>query len=141
MYLLDTNVVSEFRKGRRANVGVANFLATVNREHIPTFISAISVGELKRGAEQVRRRGDSAQASRLTAWLDKVLASHYAKVLPFDTEAGVVWGSLCAIDPSHAIDKQVAAIALLHDLTVVTRNTADFARTGVRLLNPFADRR
>ena len=88
--------------------------------------------------ELIRRRGDTAQAALLEAWLQGTLEHFADKVLSFDTDAAQVWGRLRVPDPAHELDKQIAAIALVNDLTVVTRNTADFANTGVRLMNPFA---
>ena len=67
-----------------------------------------------------------------------MLAEHSARILNFDLDCAQVWGALMAPNPQHPIDKQIAAIALIHDLTLVTRNSADFAGTGVRLHNPFA---
>lgn len=137
MYLLDTNVVSEARKGPRADAGVITFLTLARQKNEALYLTALQIGELRQGVERLRRRGDAAQAKRLAEWMNKVVREFHDEILPFDAEAGQIWGALCAIDPSHVVDKQVAAIALLHDLTVVTRNTADFERTGVRLHNPF----
>jgi predicted nucleic acid-binding protein len=87
--------------------------------------------------ELIRYRGDCQQAGVLEQWLDQVLHDYGDRVLALDSDAAQVWGRLRVPDPQHAIDKQIAAIALLHELTVVTRNVVDFANTGVRLLNPF----
>lgn len=135
MFLLDTNVVSELRKGRRANSGVVAFFASVPADAI--YLSVQVAGELRRGVEVIRSRGDVEQAQRLEAWLDAVLAERGERMLAFDLDCAQVWGKLMAASPQHAIDKQIAAIALIYDLTVVTRNVADFAATGVRLLDPF----
>ena len=87
--------------------------------------------------ELIRHRGDRQQAGVLEQWLDQVLHDYGDRVLALDGDAAQVWGRLRVPNSQHAIDKQIAAIALLHDLTVVTRNVVDFATTGVRLLNPF----
>ena len=135
MYLLDTNVISELRKGGRANHGVTAFFATLAAEDI--YLSVVTIGEIRRGLENVRARGDREQAGRLEAWLDKVVTDFSDRILGFDLECAQVWGKLMSPHPQHPIDKQIAAIALIYDLTVVTRNTDDFVSSGVRKLNPF----
>lgn len=135
MYLLDTNVISELRKGGRANHGVAAFFATLAAEDI--YLSVVTIGEIRRGLENVRARGDREQAGRLEAWLDKVVTDFSDRILEFDLDCAQVWGKLMSPHPQHPIDKQIAAIALIYDLTVVTRNTDDFVSSGVRSLNPF----
>jgi predicted nucleic acid-binding protein len=95
------------------------------------------VGELRRGVELIRHRGDGAQADVLEAWLAMVLAEFGGNVRAFDADAAHVWGRLRVPCPEHELDKPIAAIALVYDLTVVTRNTADFAGTGAKLTNPF----
>ena len=137
MYLIDTNVVSEVRKGNRADQGVAAFFSRMAVTGDPVYLSVVTVGELRRGIEIVRHRGDSAQALRLEAWLQTVLHDYGPNVLDFGSDAAQVWGRLRVPDPSHELDKQIAAIALVNDLTVVTRNTADFQGTGVKVVNPF----
>jgi len=137
MYLIDTNVISEARKRAKANRGVIAFFETVAASSEPVFLSAISVGELRRGVEIVRHRGDVDQARRLEAWLAIVVESFGQRILAFDVDAAQVWGHLRFRDPAHALDKQIAAIALVNDLTLVTRNISDFAGTGVKLANPF----
>jgi toxin FitB len=137
MYLIDTNVISEARKQAKANPGVIAFFETVAASNEPVFLSAISVGELRRGVELMRRRGDAEQARLLEAWMASVVESFGERILAFDADAAQVWGHLRVPDPDHAIDKQIAAIALVNDLTLVTRNVTDFEGSGVRLANPF----
>lgn len=136
MYLLDTNVLSELRKGQRANSGVRAFFATLDSADI--YLAVQTIGEIRRGLDNIRRRGDHVQADRLEVWLDAVVAEHARHILDFDLECAQLWGHLLSASPQHPIDKQIAAIGLIHDLTVATRNTADFAGTGVRLFDPFA---
>jgi toxin FitB len=137
MYLIDTNVISEARKRPNANRGVIAFFETVTASSEPVFLSAISVGELRRGVELIRHRGNADQARRLEAWLASVIESFGQRILAFDADAAQVWGHLRVPDPAHALDKQIAAIALVNDLTLVTRNVADFEGSGVKLANPF----
>lgn len=137
MYLVDTNVVSEARKGRAANPGVIQFFRDAAVAGTPLFISVITVGEIRRGIELLRHRGDLFQTKRLETWLQKLLADFGEQVLEFGCEEAEVWGRLCVPHPENAIDKQIAATALTRDLTVVTRNTGHFSRLGPGVLNPF----
>jgi predicted nucleic acid-binding protein len=137
VYLIDTNVVSEARKKAKANPGVVSFFDHVAAGGEAVYLPAISVGEFRRGIELVRHRGDADQAKLLEAWLTIVLEQFGGNILALDADAAQVWGRLRVPDPEHELDKQIAAIALVNDLTIVTRNTADFAGTGVKLMNPF----
>jgi predicted nucleic acid-binding protein len=137
VFLIDTNVISEARKGRRANPGVRNFFAE-NADEPRLYITVQTVGELRCGVDRIRARGDDMQADRLESWLSSLLAEYSDKILDFDAETAQVWGRLMATSNQHPIDKQIAAIALIHNLTVVTRNVDDFAASGATLLNPFA---
>ncbi|MFL9911885.1 type II toxin-antitoxin system VapC family toxin [Paraburkholderia sp. RL17-337-BIB-A] len=137
MYLLDTNVVSEIRKKERANKGVRAFFRRAAKEDIDLYLSVVTVGELRRGVEIVRHRGDTAQTATLEAWLTAVLNEFVQNILPVDDDIGQLWGRLRVPHPEHALDKLIAATGLIHDLIVVTRNVDDFSPTGVRLLNPF----
>ncbi len=137
VYLIDTNVVSEARKRKKANPGVVRFFKDLAASGEPAYLSAISVGEFRRGVELIRHRGDADQAKLLESWLTDVLDEFGERVLPFDADAAQVWGRLRVPDPAHGLDKQIAAIARVNGLTLVTRNMADFAGTGVRLKNPF----
>lgn len=138
MYLLDTNVISEARKGAKADPGVARFFAQAGEQGWRLFISAVTVGELRRGVELIRHRGDEEQASRLERWLESILRDYGDHILSLDADAAQIWGRLRVPRPEHAMDKQIAAIARLYDLGLVTRNTNDFAGTRLRILNPFS---
>ena len=137
MYLIDTNVISEARKRAGVNRSVVAFFETVAASGEPVFLSAISVGELRRGVELIRRRGEAEQTRLLEAWLANIVELFGERILAFDAYAAQVWGHLRVPDPAHALDKQIAAIALVNDLTLVTRNVADFEGSGVKLANPF----
>lgn len=137
MYLIDTNVVSELRKGAKANPGVASFFKQLQAGSEAAYLSAITVGELRRGVELIRHRGDVPQANLLAKWLERLLADYADKILTMDVEAAQVWGVLRVPHHENELDKQIAAIALVNDLSVVTRNTAHFTSTDVRLVNPF----
>lgn len=137
MYLVDTNVISEVRKRERADKGVAAFFRKAAQDDVDLYVSVVTIGELRRGVEIIRHRGDKSQATRLETWLDGVLREFGQNVLPVDGEMGQLWGCLRVPHPEHALDKLIAATALIHDLTVVTRNVDDFAGTGTRVLNPF----
>lgn len=135
MYLVDTNVISEARKGSKANPGVTNFFRNRRREDF--YLSVQTMGELRRGIENIRKRGDHAQAARLEAWITVVSDEYAERILGFDAECAHIWGYLMSPDPSHPVDKQIAAIAKSYNLQVLTRNTADFSATGVNFYNPF----
>ncbi|WP_342120452.1 type II toxin-antitoxin system VapC family toxin [Pseudoduganella sp. OTU4001] len=135
MYLIDTNVISEARKGKRANSGVIQFFrATPATER---YLAVQTIGEIRRGVENIRRRGDQLQALQLEAWLNAVVVEYGARILSFDVDCAQVWGRLTAPQASQLIDKQIAAIALIYQLRIVTRNVQDFSSTSVELLNPF----
>ncbi|MFS8978802.1 type II toxin-antitoxin system VapC family toxin [Cupriavidus necator] len=138
MYLIDTNVISEARKRERANAGVRAFFRQAAREGAALHLSALTVGELRRGIALIRHRGDTAQAEALEQWLSTVLEDFGRYVLPVDADIAQVWGRLRVPRPEHALDKFIAATALIHDLTIVTRNVDDFSGTGAALLNPFS---
>lgn len=137
MYLIDTDVISELRKGNKANPGVREFFDRVVQEDVSIYLSVITIGELRQGVEKIRHRKDIAQASQLERWLQSVTAEYSDSILPFDEEMAHVWGRLRAPNAENPLDKQIAATALINDLTVVTRNDAHYEPTGVRILNPF----
>ena len=137
MYLIDTNVISELRKKRKANRGVRSFFSKSIELNNRIFLSVITIGELRRGVELIRYRGDKAHARRLESWLQTLEGDYAESIIDFSVTEAQVWGRLRVPRYENAIDKQIAATALTHGLTLVTRNTRDFQGSGVELLNPF----
>ena len=135
MYLVDTNVISEARKGAKANPGVQAFFRTT--DPVDLYLSVQTIGEIRRGLETIRHRSDLLQAKKLEKWLDLLVTDYADRILNFDQECAQVWGRLMSPHHQHPIDKQIAAIALIHDLIVITRNVDDFQGTGVGVKNPF----
>ncbi len=132
-YLLDTNVISELRR-RHPDPNVAAWYDTVQSAEI--FISALTVGEIRLGIERLRKK-DSGQADRLEHWLQGLRAAYGDHIIGIDTAVAEEWGRLNAPDPLPVIDGLLAASAKVRGWTLVTRNTADLARSTVMLLNPF----
>lgn len=136
MYLLDTNVVSELRRPKPHGAVVA-WLEAVPEENL--HLSAVTLGELQAGVEIVRGH-DPKKASALEAWIDQVALAY--NILPMGVPAFRTWARLMHGRSDELIeDAMIAATAVVHDLTVVTRNVRDFARLGARTLDPFADKR
>jgi toxin FitB len=136
MFLLDTNVISELRRPERAD---RNVLAWADANSVASFfLSAISILEIERGALQIGRR-DLAQGAALRAWIDQhVLARFQDRILPVDTAVAQRCAQLHVPNPRSERDALIAATAMVHGLTVVTRDVSDFEATGVALLNPWA---
>ncbi len=133
-FLLDTNVVSEPRKGRRADINLMRWFSSVGTEEL--YISVLVIGEIRQGIEGLRRR-DPLQAGHLEYWLAGLRRGYADRILPVDLEAAEEWGRMNVPDPISTRDGLMAATAKVRNMTFVTRNTADVARTGARLLNPF----
>jgi predicted nucleic acid-binding protein len=94
MYLIDTNVISELRKKGNANSGVNAFFKQASREKAALFLSVITLGELRRGVDMIRYRGDASQANKLAAWLDTLLSEYANSILDFTTTEALIWGHL-----------------------------------------------
>lgn len=134
-FLLDTNVVSEFRKRQRADANVKNWLEQNRGGEF--WLSVLVVGELRRGVELVSRR-DPTSGAVLRAWFDSVVKDYGDRILPVTIEIGERWAMISQQDPVPVVDGLLAATAIEHDLVLVTRNIADAERTGSRLINPFS---
>ena len=137
MFLVDTDVISEARKGEKANAGVRAFFARASHEGTDLYLSVITIGELRQGVEKIRHRGDMSQAQRLERWLRQVTSAYADRILAVDEEIAHVWGRLRVPNPENPLDKQIAATALIHDLVVVSRNVVHYTPTGVRMSDPF----
>lgn len=133
-FLVDTNVLSEARKGARAHPGVVGFFARADDAAL--HLSVLTLGELHKGIERIRRR-DVTSANALTRWLRSIEREFADRVVPIDAEIASTWGVLDAAGPLPAIDGLLAATALVRGLTLVTRNVRDVRRTGVKFLDPF----
>ena len=137
MFLLDTNVISELRKAGdgKADANVVAWLSSVDATTF--YLSAITLMEIELGILRIKRR-DPAQGARLRAWMDQHILPEFAdRTLPVDTVVALRCAPLHVPDPRPERDAFIAATALAHGMTVVTRNVADFAPTGVPLLNPW----
>jgi toxin FitB len=136
MYLLDTNVVSELRKPRPHGAVLA-WIQSVDDKDL--FLSAVTIGEIQAGIEMTRDQ-DQAKAAEIEAWLELVAASY--NILPMDAPAFRAWARLMQHRSDHLFeDAMVAATAKVNNLTVVTRNVADFKPFGLAVLNPFRSAR
>lgn len=132
-FLLDTNVVSELRRVN-VNENVRAWFETVPSRSL--YLSVLVVGEVRQGVERLSRK-DAVQAARIERWLEALKMDYSDRILPISVAVAEVWGRLNAVRPLPVVDGLLAATAEVHGLTLVTRNTADVARTGVKLFNPF----
>lgn len=134
-YVLDTNVISELRQGKpNQSPAVRAWASDKPANHL--FISAISILELEKGVLALERRTPP-QGSALRVWLNGVKAGFAGRILPFTHDTATLCTALHVPDPKSERDAMIAATALEHKMTVVTRNLADFAGTGVTLIDPF----
>jgi hypothetical protein len=133
-YLLDTNVISEMRKGNRALPQVRRWFESICNEEL--FISVLVFGELRKGVELLRRK-DPVAASHLDTWLSRCQRDFTDRILLVDEIVADVWGKLSVPNPLPVVDGLLAATAMVHHLIFVTRNIRDVEHTGVNTLNPF----
>lgn len=133
-FLIDTNIVSEVRKGVRCNVNVASWYASI--EDGDLYLSVLVLGEIRKGIELARRR-DQAKAEALEAWMREVDTAFGDRILAIDRMVADEWGRMSALRPIPVIDGLLAATAKVHRMTLTTRNDADVAGLGAKILNPF----
>ena len=133
-FLIDTNIISEVRKGDRGDPAVATWWNGVSEDDL--WLSSLVLGEIRKGVELARRR-DPRRAEALEVWLTDVMSRFGNRVLPVDTAVAEQWGRMNAVRSLPVIDGLLAATAKANGLTLVTRNVADVAELDVDVLNPF----
>ena len=131
MYLLDTNVISEARRGSREAL---SWLRSVDPQSV--YLSVVTLGEIMRGIA-LKRKLDPRAASHLEEWLRELRQDHRDRILPITDRVAIEWGRVAAIRPRGDADGLIAATAIVHELIVVTRNVGDFDDTGVPVVNPW----
>ena len=132
MYLVDTNVVSEARRGTPQAVG---WLRSIRPDTL--YLSALTLGEIMRGVE-LKRKSDPQAAAHLEGWLRRLRDAHADRILPVGDAVALEWGRIAALRPRGDVDGLIAATAVVHGLIVVTRNVADFQDAGVSVLDPWS---
>ncbi len=133
-YLIDTNIISEVRRGERCDRHVAAWFASINDDDI--YLSVLVLGEIRKGIERARRT-DAAQARAFEKWLSTIKESYGERILPIDQMVADEWGSMSAIRPLPSVDALLAATAKIHGMTLATRNVADVAGLGADVMDPF----
>jgi toxin FitB len=133
-YLIDTNIISEVRKGERCDQHVAAWFASIDDADI--YLSVLVLGEIRKGIERARRT-NPAQARALEKWLSTVRQSYGERVLPIDQIVADEWGSMSALRPASTVDALLAATAKIHRMILATRNVGDVAGLGADVFNPF----
>ena len=133
-YLIDTNIISEVRKGERCDTHVSAWYASIGDEDL--FLSVLVLGEIRKGVELARRR-DAGKAVALERWLQELETAFDGRVLGIDNAVSDQWGRMNAIRSVPVIDGLLAATALVNGLTLVTRNDHDVTGLGAMVLNPF----
>lgn len=133
-FLLDTNILSELRKGHRCHPGVARWFASIEEHEV--YLSVFVVGEIRKGIELIRRK-DRETAARLQSWLQQVVNDYHERILPVDQTVAEEWGRLNVPNPLPTVDGLLAATAKVSHLVLATRNVDDVKTTGVSYVNPF----
>ena len=138
MYLVDTDVLFEARKRSKANRGVREFIRKAIETRDPLFVSVITVGELRNGIGRIRSRGEAKAAVMLERWLQNILDEYPENVLGIDADTAQLWGTIRLPVHFGVLDRQIAATARIHDLTLVTRRARAYAGCGIPALDPFS---
>jgi predicted nucleic acid-binding protein len=133
-YLVDTNVISEIRKGARGHRQVLNWWNSIHRSQL--FLSVLAIGEIHQGIVGIRSK-DLHQAIHLEAWLDGLIQVFGNRLIPVDQRTALVWAEICIDRTLPIIDSLMAATAISMNMTFVSRNTKDIKDCGVRYINPF----
>lgn len=133
-YLIDTNIISEVRKGSACNPRVAAWYGSIDDESI--YLSALVLGEIRNGIEQARPK-EPAKALALEKWLSTLSRSFAERILPVDRAVADEWGRMSAKRPVSTVDALLAATAKVHGITLATRNTTHVTDLGANVLNPF----
>ena len=136
-YLIDTNIISEVRKGRRCDPNVASWYEKI--EDASLYLSVLVVGEIRKGIERIRPK-DTVQAYAIENWLIAVDKTFGERILPIDRAVANEWDRLNASRPLPVIDGPLAATAKIHHMSLVTRNIAEIPDLDVQFLNPFEPR-
>lgn len=136
-FLLDTNIISEIRKGSRCDPNVSAWYASIDDSDL--YLSTLVLGEIRRGIERVRSR-DPAKANALERWLGEVSVAFDGRVLLVDNAVSDEWGRMSALRSIPVIDGLLAATAKVNRMTLITRNDAEISGLGAKLLNPFNPR-
>lgn len=135
-YLVDTNVLSEWRKPK-PNAGVVEWFKATRADEL--YLSVVTVGEIRRGIAKLQERGEHRKASAIESWLASTKAKFAERLVPITADVAEEWGACWSQPPVPTADGLIAATARVRGWTVVTRNVKDFEPAGVRLLNPFTD--
>lgn len=131
MYLVETNVLSEARRGRPQ---ARDWLRSVDPDQV--YLSVVTLGEIMKGITQ-KTRADPAAAASLNRWLEQLRVDHARRILPISDEVALEWGRIAAFRPQNMADALIAATAAVHRKAVVTRNVSDFMDLGVEVINPW----
>lgn len=134
MFLIDTNVISEIRKGARANPAVRAWFEAHAAESY--HLSVLTLGEIRKGIEQIRAK-DNGKAAAFEKWLLEISASYEGRIFGIGVDEAEIWGRLGSEGKLPEVDGLIAATAMAHGLTVATRNVKDFERCGVNVINPW----